>query len=40
MKGLKKREEKTLQMTHSRTAVPVPVNVVSVPKVHCMFFLD
>ena len=39
MKGFKKMGGKTLQITHSRTMVPVPVSVVPVPKVHCMFFL-
>ena len=29
---------KTLQMAHSRTAVPVPVSAIPVPKVYCHFF--
>ena len=40
MKGLKKMGEKGSLNTHSRTAVPVLVSVVPVPKVRCMFFLE
>ena len=36
---IKKLGEKALQITHSRTAVSVPVSQVPVLKVYCLFFL-